>query len=360
MTIENLKPIFNLPADHKGPIVIAGPCSAESEEQTLDTARQLAEAGITIFRAGIWKPRTKPGGFEGRGKEALAWLRKVKEATGMQVATEIANRRHLEEALGAGIDAVWIGARTSANPFAVQEIADTLALLPEEKKESITVLVKNPVNPDLELWVGAIERIYGSGVSRIGAIHRGFSTYGKHIYRNQPRWAIPIELNRRIPELPIIFDPSHVGGSRALVATLAQQALDMNFEGLIIESHCNPDKALSDAAQQVTPGELSCIVRALESRNSAATAESLDDLRYKIDRLDDELLELLSKRMEVSREIGLFKRRHNLPVVQTQRYKALMEKRVADGERLDMSADFVRAILAAIHEESVRQQVELK
>lgn len=359
MEIKDLKPIFDIPAHSSGPIVIAGPCSAESEPQTLSTARQLAEGGIKIFRAGVWKPRTKPGGFEGKGSQALEWLRKVREETGMMVSTEIANHGHLQEALDAGLDAIWIGARTSANPFAVQEIADTLASLSDEEKDRITILIKNPVNPDLELWIGAIERIYRSGVRRIGAIHRGFSSYGKHLYRNQPRWAIPIELSRRIPELPIIFDPSHVGGRRDLVASLSQRAVDMNYEGLIIESHCNPDEALSDSAQQVTPAELIRLIHSLTSRTYAEPTENLDQLRRKIDQLDDELLELLAKRMKVSREIGLYKKEHKLPVVQTARYKDLMERRVSDGEKLDMSADFIRALLACIHEESVRQQVEL-
>lgn len=360
MQINNLKPLFGLPDHSSGIIIIAGPCSAESEEQTLTTARQLAAGGIRIFRAGVWKPRTKPGGFEGRGAVALEWLRKVKEETGMAIATEIANRRHLEEALAAGVDAVWIGARTSANPFAVQEIADALALLPDTVRDSLTVMVKNPVNPDLELWIGAIERIYQAGIRRLGAIHRGFSSYGKHLYRNQPRWAIPIELNRRIPELPLLFDPSHVGGRRDFVAGLAHQAVDMNFEGLIIESHCNPDCALSDAAQQVTPAELDKIIKSLNRRISAPSSQNLDDLRSKLDSIDGELLELLAKRMNISREIGRYKQLHNLPVVQTARYKDLMESRVSDGEKLDLSADFVRTILATIHEESVRQQIELK
>ena len=359
MLITGLKPIFGIPAHSAGPIIIAGPCSAESEEQTLCTAQELAEGGITIYRAGVWKPRTKPGGFEGKGSEALGWLGKVKEQTGMMISTEIANRRHLEEALEAGLDAVWIGARTSANPFAVQEIADTLAALPEERKENLTILIKNPVNPDLELWIGAIERIYGAGMRRLGAIHRGFSSYGKHLYRNQPRWAIPIELSRRIPELPIIFDPSHVGGRRDLIASLSQRAVDMNYEGLIIESHCSPDDALSDASQQITPAELIGLVNSLTKRSAAASTENLDQLRRKIDQIDDELLELLARRMKVSREIGEYKNEHKLPVVQTARYKDLMERRVSDGEKLDMSADFIRSMLACIHEESVRQQVEL-
>lgn len=358
MLITDLKPIFNIPDPVSEPIIIAGPCSAESEEQTLLTGTQLADIGVRIFRAGVWKPRTKPGGFEGRGKVALEWMKKVREQTGMLIATEIANRRHLEEALEAGVDGIWIGARTSANPFAVQEIADTLACLSPEEKDKLTVLVKNPVNPDLELWIGAIERIYGSGVRRLGAIHRGFSSYGKHLYRNQPRWAIAIELNRRIPGMPIIFDPSHVGGRRDLVPRLSHQAVDMNYEGLIIESHCNPDCALSDSAQQLTPAELGTLLSALSKRSSSTSSENLEDLRRKIDQLDDDLLELLAKRMQVSREIGRYKRDHKIPVVQTGRYKDLMERRVTDGEKLDMSADFVRALLAVIHEESVRQQVE--
>lgn len=357
MHITGLKPIFKLQMDAASPVIIAGPCSAETEEQTLLTAEQLAAEGVGIYRAGIWKPRTKPGGFEGRGKEALDWLRKVKDLTGMLISTEIANRHHLEDALEAGIDAVWIGARTSANPFAVQEIADALAQLPAETQDNLTVLVKNPVNPDLELWIGAIERIYGSGVRRLGAIHRGFSSYGKHLYRNQPRWAIPIELNRRIPELPIIFDPSHVGGRREFVATLSRQAIDMNYEGLIIETHCRPEEALSDAAQQITPAELALLIKAVEKRSGEAVTQNLDELRQKIDSIDNDLLELLAKRMDVSREIGRYKKEHKLPVVQTARYKDLMEKRVADGERLDLSPDFVRSLLACIHEESVRQQI---
>ena len=357
MDITDLQPVFRLPDDSAGPVIIAGPCSAESEDQTLLTARLLAEEGVKFFRAGVWKPRTKPGGFEGRGKVALQWLRKVREETGMLVSTEIANRRHLEEAMEAGLDAVWVGARTSANPFAVQEIADTLSRLSPDEKDRLTVMIKNPVSPDLELWIGAIERIYASGVRRLGAIHRGFSSYGKHLYRNQPRWAIPIELNRRIPELPIIFDPSHVGGRRDLVKSLALQAVSMNYEGLIIESHCDPDCALSDAAQQLTPADLGALLRSLNKRQASPATENLDQLRLKIDRIDDELLELLAKRMGVSREIGRYKREHNLPVVQTQRYRNLMEKRVADGEKLDLSPEFIRHLLSVIHEESVRQQI---
>lgn len=359
MIIKDLKPVFGIDARTEGPIIIAGPCSAESEAQTLVTAKALRNVGVNLFRAGIWKPRTKPGGFEGRGREALAWLQKVREETGMKVATEIANSRHLEEAVKAGIDAIWIGARTTTNPFAVQEIADALSSLPSGMKESLTVLIKNPVNPDLELWIGAIERIYRAGIRRLGAIHRGFSSYGKHLYRNQPRWAIAIELSRRIPELPIIFDPSHVGGKREYIARLAHQAIEMNYEGLIIESHCSPESALSDASQQITPPELGQIISTLDRRTHSPSTQNLEQLREKIDRLDDDLLDLLAKRMEVAREIGRYKRENKLPVVQSSRYKSLMENRVAEGVKLDMSADFIKALLAVIHEESVRQQIDL-
>ena len=263
MSITDLKPLFDAELFGDSPIILAGPCSAESEAQVLEAARALSKEGIKIFRAGVWKPRTKPGGFEGIGSPALSWLRKVKEETGMLTATEVANTRHLEEALAAGIDVLWIGARTSANPFAVQELADIFASLTPERRDSLTVLVKNPVNPDLELWIGALERIYGSGIRRLGAIHRGFSSYGKHIYRNPPKWRIPIELHRRLPQLPIICDPSHIGGKRELIAPLSQQALDMNFDGLIIESHCHPEEALSDASQQLTPESLGYIVNSL-------------------------------------------------------------------------------------------------
>lgn len=341
------------------PVVIAGPCSAESEEQVLLAARRLAEAGVKIFRAGVWKPRTKPGGFEGIGTPALAWIAKAKEMTGMLTATEVATRRHVREAVDSGIDVLWIGARTSANPFAMQDIADALAEYPRETLSRLAVLVKNPVNPDLELWIGALTRIYAAGIRRLGAIHRGFSSYGKHIYRNPPKWRIPIELHRRIPNIRIFSDPSHIGGKRELVAPLSQQALDMGFDGLVIESHPNPECALSDAAQQVTPEALRRIVSGLEKRQLTVTTENLKLLREKIDRIDDELLEVLARRMQVSRDIGQYKLEHGMMVVQSDRYKDLMEKRVEIARSLDLDPTFIRAILSVIHEESVRQQVSL-
>ncbi len=359
MSITDLKPLFDAELFGDSPIILAGPCSAESEAQVLEAARALSKEGIKIFRAGVWKPRTKPGGFEGIGSPALSWLRKVKEETGMLTATEVANTRHLEEALAAGIDVLWIGARTSANPFAVQELADIFASLTPERRDSLTVLVKNPVNPDLELWIGALERIYGSGIRRLGAIHRGFSSYGKHIYRNPPKWRIPIELHRRLPQLPIICDPSHIGGKRELIAPLSQQALDMNFDGLIIESHCHPEEALSDASQQLTPESLGYIVNSLRRPQQIQSTENLGVLRKQIDRIDDELFDLLAKRMSVARDIGRYKREHGMPVVQPGRYNNLMQNRVDTAVALDMSEEFIRNFLAAVHEESVRQQLEI-
>ena len=352
--MQDLKPLFpslNL----SRPVIIAGPCSAESEEQVLKTARELSENGIKIFRAGIWKPRTSPGGFEGVGLIGLPWLKKVKEETGMLTATEVANRKHVEQALESGVDILWIGARTSANPFAMQEIADTITAW----NKDVPVLVKNPVNPDLELWIGALKRLYNAGIHRLGAIHRGFSTYGKHIYRNMPEWKIPIELQRRYPNLPIFCDPSHISGKRELVASVSQQALDMNFAGLIVESHCNPDAAWSDKNQQITPDSLNLIVNTLVLRDKSTTTENLALLRQQIDRIDDELLDLLAKRMRISEEIGRFKKEHSMPVIQADRYNNLMEQRVKIGESLGMSEDFIRAILAAIHEESVNKQLEI-
>ena len=360
MSLTDLQPLFDDSAAIGSPIIIAGPCSAESERQTLETAEALAKDGIRILRAGVWKPRTKPGGFEGIGSAALAWLGKVKERTGMLTATEVATARHLTEALEAGIDLVWIGARTSANPFAVQEIADALAALPAATRDRLPVLVKNPVNPDLELWIGALQRIHGAGIRRLGAIHRGFSSYGQHLYRNPPEWRIPIELRRRCPGLPLLCDPSHISGRRELVAPLCQQALDLAFDGFIIESHCNPEAALSDAAQQLTPADLSAMLASLQHRGADTSNAELDLLRHQIDSIDSELLELLARRMRIAREIGRCKQENNMPVIQPLRYNDLMQTRVDDGASLGMSADFVRNILAAIHEESVRQQIDAK
>lgn len=353
--MEDLQPITLEGIDPQKPLLIAGPCSAETEEQVIQTATELAANGVKIFRAGIWKPRTKPGGFEGVGIEGLQWLKKVKELTGMYTSTEVATKQHVEAALEAGVDLLWIGARTSANPFAMQEIADAL----QEAGADVPVLIKNPVNPDLELWIGAMQRIYNAGIRRIGAIHRGFSAYGKHLYRNLPQWHIPIELRRRMPNLPIICDPSHIGGKRELVAPISQQALDMGFDGLIIESHCDPDCAWSDKSQQVTPDVLNFIVNTLVLRDESHTTESLTLLRQQIDTLDNELLEVLNKRMRVSREIGQYKKEHRMPVLQAGRYDDIIQSRVKLAMEMGMSSDFMKSVLAAIHEESVRQQIEI-
>lgn len=351
--MNDIKPLKFCGVDSKRPVVIAGPCSAETEEQVMETAKDLAKNGVRIFRAGIWKPRTKPGGFEGVGSVGLTWLQEVKEETGMLVATEVANKQHVEEALNAGVDVLWIGARTSANPFAMQEIADSLV------GADVPVLVKNPVNPDLELWIGAMQRIYNAGIRQIGAIHRGFSAYGKHLYRNMPQWHIPIELRRRMPELTLICDPSHIGGKRELVAPLSQQAMDMGFDGLIVESHCNPDSAWSDKSQQVTPEVLNFILNMLVVRDTTQTTESLTLLRQQIDQIDNDLLEALSKRMRISREIGQYKKEHSMPVVQTGRYDDILNSRAAAAEELGMNGDFMKTVYQAIHEESVRQQIEV-
>ncbi len=339
--------------DLQRPLVIAGPCSAETEDQVIKTANELASIGIKIYRAGIWKPRTKPGGFEGIGSEGLLWLQKVKETTGMYVAVEVATSKHVLEALTHGIDMLWIGARTSANPFAVQEIADALAGV------DIPVLIKNPVNPDLDLWIGAIERIHNAGIRKIAAIHRGFSSYDEKLYRNSPQWHIPIELKRRIPNLPMICDPSHIGGKRELIAPLSQQAMDLNYDGLIIESHCTPETAWSDKEQQITPEVLSRIIAHLVIRDSTQTTENLTALRKQIDLIDDELLSILNKRMRISREIGQYKKEHNLPILQTSRYNEILTNRIAAAAQAGMSPEFMKTVLEAIHEESIRQQIEV-
>lgn len=341
--------------DKQRPFIIAGPCSAETETQILVTARELANKGIKIFRAGTWKPRTKPGGFEGIGKDGLAWLQKVQRETGMYIATEVANHNHVVEAIKHNIDILWIGARTTANPFAVQEIANTL----KSEKFKGPVLIKNPVNPDLELWIGAIERIHNTGIRKIGVIHRGFSSYDKKLYRNLPQWHIPIELKRRIPNLPLIADPSHIGGKRELIAPLAQQAMDLNYDGLIIETHCEPDKAWSDREQQITPDSLSYILNLLVIRNTKQTTESLTELRQLVDEIDTELLSILAKRMRISKEIGQYKKEHNMPVLQTNRYDEILAKRSNQAKEIGVESHFLKKIFEAIHEESIRKQIEI-
>lgn len=351
---DNISPLPFNSSSSSTPLVIAGPCSAESLDQTISTACELKAIGISIFRAGLWKPRTLPGTFEGVGPEGLEWLKLVKQKTGMLIATEVATREHVEAVLDAGIDVMWIGARTCTNPFAVQEIADAL-----KGHDEITVLVKNPVNPDIDLWIGAMQRVVNAGVTMVGAILRGFSYYGNNLYRNVPEWQVAIELHRRYPHLPIFCDPSHMGGKRSLIAPLSQQAIDMGFDGLFIESHYKPDEALSDKEQQISPQELDRIIKSLIMRDKSHSTESLELLRGQIDACDDELLNILKKRIEVCRMIGTYKKENGMQVVQTQRYDTILQKCLAQANKLGLSPEFIKAIMSAVHQESVKQQIEI-
>ena len=336
------------------PIIIAGPCGAETREQTLETATALSAYGVKIFRAGLWKPRTMPGRFEGVGKVGLKWLREVEDMTGMASATEVATLQHVKDAIKEGIRILWIGARTTTNPFAVQEIADELS-----GKESITVLVKNPVNTDPDLWIGAIERIRNSGIRNIAAIHRGFTSYEKGLFRNLPYWHIPIEIKRRFPDLTMICDPSHIGGKRELIGYISQQAMDMGFDGLMIESHIRPDTALSDADQQITPAGLGEILKKLIIRDNYDPSANLEEYRREIDEVDERILSLLSRRMEIARAIGKYKTEYNIPVVQHSRFERIIEDRTLRARELGLNEDFIKSILEIIHEESVTEQVEI-
>lgn len=344
---------LGLPGEDNRPIIIAGPCSAESEEQVMTTAKGLAASGVRIFRAGVWKPRTKPGCFEGHGTIALPWLKKVKETTGMMTATEVATPEHVEAALKANVDIFWIGARTTANPFAVQAIADAM------RGTDIPVLIKNPINPDLELWIGAIERLNGAGINRIGAIHRGFSSYNKKAYRYEPMWSIPIELRRRIPDIKMICDPSHMGGQQKFIADLSQKAMDFGMDGLMVEAHCNPEQALSDARQQVTPDSLSAILQSLIIRNETTATENMIFLRKQIDEIDSQIIDVIAKRMEVCREIGHYKKENGMTVLHSSRYSEIIDDREQHGESLGVDKECVKKIFELLHEESVRQQMEI-
>lgn len=351
--VLQLRPLGLVGESDRKPMIIAGPCSAETEAQVMDTAAELSAAGVKIFRAGIWKPRTMPGSFEGIGEKGLPWLTKVKATYGMLTATEVATPMHVEAALDAGIDVLWIGARTMANPFAVQEIADALA------GKDVPVLVKNPVIPDLQLWIGGLLRLNQAGISRLAALHRGFSTFDKQIYRNAPSWHLPIELHRRYPNLPILCDPSHIGGNRSLVEPLAQQALDLGYDGLMVEVHANPENAWSDARQQLTPAEFAAVLHRLVIRDTTPATGGLDSLRAQIDECDALLLETLSRRMAVCREIGEYKRTRNLAIVQTNRYSEILERTAKRAETVGLKPDFMRKVLEIIHEESVNQQVQV-
>lgn len=333
-------------------LIIAGPCAAETEHQVMSTAKALASMGVKWFRAGLWKPRTQPGTFEGVGEAGLQWLHRVKIETGMAVGTEVANAEHTKLAVAAGLDFVWIGARTTTNPFAVQEIADVL----RDNKE-ITVLVKNPMNPDVNLWIGAIRRLQQAGVEKIVAVHRGFSVYNSQFStRNAPHWYVPIEFKRLMPKVPLLCDPSHIAGRRDLVAGLCQKALDLDFDGLMIECHCLPEQALSDAAQQLIPDELNRVLDGLVVHERVDKDKELAELRSKIDSLDSILIEALAKRMQVSKEIGEYKRQHNMPIVQTGRYNEVIQNRIELAEELGVSTDLVKQIYELIHEASVNAQ----
>ncbi|MBU0763587.1 MAG: bifunctional 3-deoxy-7-phosphoheptulonate synthase/chorismate mutase type II [Bacteroidetes bacterium] len=357
-TITDSRPqsLWNQKRDRR-PVIIAGPCSAETEEQVLETARQLSGFGIRIFRAGIWKPRTRPDSFEGVGNAGLKWLLQAKKETGMLISTEVANGRHAYEAIKFGVDILWIGARTTANPFAVQEIADAL------QGASCSVLVKNPVNPDTDLWVGAVERLGKAGIYDIGAIHRGFSKYTKERFRNPPIWQIPIELKRRIPEIPMFCDPSHIAGDRSLLPELCQKAIDLDYDGLMIESHENPAKALSDARQQLTPYELDKMLAALSYRKpdskSAGFLTTIEELRSRIDLLDEDLLNILSERMLVAEQIGKCKKENSVTILQRQRWDDLVKNRIESAIRKGLSVTLATGIMDAIHQESINRQTEV-
>ena len=355
ITKENRKWLDNLHLNH--PVVIAGPCSAETEEQVLKIAHSLKNTDVSFFRAGIWKPRTRPGMFEGVGALGLQWLQRVKEETGLKTATEVANKDHVKLALEHDIDMLWIGARSTVSPFIIQEIADEL------KGTDKIILVKNPVNPDLPLWIGALERLQRAGIEKLGVIHRGFSTYEKTKYRNIPEWQLVIELQNKYPNLPIICDPSHITGKRDLIFDVSQTALDLNFDGLMIETHCNPDAAWSDAAQQVTPERLVEIMNDLRIRKTSTSEEDyvsqLGNLRSRIDIIDEQLLDLLKKRMDIADEIGGLKKTNNVAILQNTRWHEILGKMLLEGGQLNLSEEFVIQVFKAIHQESINRQARI-
>ncbi|MEW5676961.1 bifunctional 3-deoxy-7-phosphoheptulonate synthase/chorismate mutase type II [Flavobacterium enshiense] len=354
--MENSKSLRTWLDDFKltHPLVIAGPCSAETEEQVMEIAHELKNSDVSIFRAGIWKPRTRPGGFEGVGEIGLKWLQRAKAETGMLTAVEVANAQHVKLALEHDVDVLWIGARTTVNPFAVQEIADIL-----QNTDKI-VLLKNPVNPDLSLWLGGLERLHNAGIKKLGVIHRGFSTYEKTKYRNIPEWQLAIELQNKFPDLPLICDPSHISGRRDMILEVSQQALDLNYDGLMIETHCHPDEAWSDAAQQVTPDALKRIFIDLRIRKTTDEADDYNQklgiLRTQIDEIDSKLLEILGKRMLIADKIGALKKEKNVAVLQNQRWNEILGKMVLEGEQKGLSEEFILKMFKAIHQESISHQ----
>jgi chorismate mutase len=340
---------------NKRPLIISGPCSAETEEQVLATATQLANTGkVDMIRAGIWKPRTRPGSFEGIGTKGLAWMQSARKQTGLPVTVEVATGKQVEDALHFDIDVLWIGARTTVNPFSVQEVADAL------RGVDVPVLIKNPINPDLELWTGAVERVAKAGIKQIGLIHRGFSSYGNTEYRNAPMWHLAIEMKRRNPELMMINDPSHISGRRDILLDVAQKAIDLDFDGLIIESHIDPDKAWSDAKQQVTPARLAEMLDSIKWRHETTTEkdfiDALSKLREQINHIDDELIQLLGQRMKIADKIGTYKKDNNITILQTNRWNAILEKAFAKGEKLGLSKEFITKYYDAVHMESINHQ----
>jgi chorismate mutase len=337
------------------PMIISGPCSAETAQQVMDTAIEISKnPQVGLFRAGIWKPRTKPGMFEGVGAPALAWLKDAKAATGIPTTIEVATAAHVELALKHEVDVLWIGARTTTNPFSVQEIASALDGI------DVPVLIKNPINPDIELWVGALERIEKTGKSHLGLVHRGFTEFGNTIYRNAPMWQLPIEMKRRYPNIPLICDPSHISGNRQLLQSVAQTSIDLDFSGLMIESHITPDEAWSDAAQQITPAQLSTMLLQLIWRSAKSESEqlheSLDILRTKIDEYDNQLIELLAERMKMADQIGAFKKENNITILQSERWNQILDKILAKANQLGLSETFVRKYIEAVHLESINHQ----
>jgi 3-deoxy-7-phosphoheptulonate synthase len=356
--VLDIVPMKNWKVYKQRPLMVAGPCSAETEEQVMETARLLAETGrVDVFRAGLWKPRTRPDSFEGVGTVGLRWLKQVKEQYDLPTAVEVATEKHVYEALKFGIDILWIGARTSVNPFAMQSIADAL------QGVNIMVMVKNPINPEPDLWVGAIERLYKAGIRHVGAIHRGFSSYEKTAYRNQPKWQIAIELRQRIPDIPLLCDPSHMGGHRKFILDLAQKAMDLNYDGLMIESHIDPDNALSDKKQQLTPGDLVALISQLVLRDPETKdsdfINALNELRSQIDIYDDQLLDILESRMLVAETIGKYKKEHNITILQSARWKEILTRAIDKGEKRGLSAEFITIILEAIHQESISHQMKV-
>ena len=340
---------------NKRPLIISGPCSAETEEQVLETAQRLAKTGkVDMLRAGIWKPRTRPGSFEGIGTKGLPWMQQAKKLTGLPITVEVATAKQVEDALHFDVDVLWIGARTTVNPFSVQEVADAL------KGSNVPVLIKNPINPDLELWTGAVERVAKAGINQIGLIHRGFSAYGNSEYRNAPMWHLAIEMKRRHPNMPFINDPSHICGRRDILLDVMQKAIDLDYDGFIIESHIDPDKAWSDAKQQVTPERLTEMLNSIVWRNEDSSSEefhaALEKLRQQINHLDDELMQILGQRMKVAEQIGLYKKNNQITILQTNRWNEILERAFRQGDKLGLSKEFITKYFDAVHMESINHQ----